>query len=361
MPAHPAGHLDTVMQESRLFPPPEEFVARARIPSIEAYEALWQKAADNLEDFWGELAGELHWFKPYRQVLQWNEPFAQWFVGGQTNVSHNCLDLHLATPRINKAALIWEGEPGDTRVLTYQTLHHEVCKFANVLRSLGIKPGDVVSIYMPMVPELPIAMLACARVGAIHSVIFGGFSSEAIADRNNDAKARLIITADGGWRRGSQLPLKANVDAALEKSPTVEHCIVLRRLGTDVAMRPGRDHWWHDLMHGVSGHATAEPLDSEHPLFILYTSGSTGKPKGIKHTTAGYNLFVKKTTEWVFDLRDDDIYWCTADCGWVTGHSYLVYGPLAAGATVFMYEGAPNWPQEDRFWSLIEKYRVSIF
>jgi acetyl-CoA synthetase len=361
MSAHSAGHVDTVMQEARLFPPPKEFAERARIPSIEAYEALWKKAADNLEDFWGELAGELHWFKPFSKVLEWKEPFANWFVGGQTNVSFNCLDLHLTTPRINKAAIIWEGEPGDTRVLTYQTLHHEVCKFANVLRSLGIKPGDVVSIYMPMVPELPIAMLACARAGAVHSVIFGGFSSEAIADRNNDAKAKLIVTADGGWRRGSQLPLKANVDAALEKSPTVEHCIVLRRLGTDVAMRPGRDHWWHDLMHGVSGHATAEPLDSEHPLFILYTSGSTGKPKGIKHTAAGYNLFAKKTTEWVFDLRDEDIFWCTADCGWVTGHTYITYGPLAAGATVFMYEGAPNWPQEDRFWSLIEKYRVSIF
>ena len=361
MPAHPAGHVDTVMQEGRLFPPSDEFAARARIPSRQAYEALWKKAADNLEDFWGELAGELHWFKPYSKVLEWNEPFAKWFVGGQTNVSFNCLDLHLATTRINKAAIIWEGEPGDTRVLTYQTLHHEVCKFANVLRSLGIKPGDVVSIYMPMVPELPIAMLACARVGAVHSVIFGGFSSEAIADRNNDAQAKLVITADGGWRRGGQLPLKANVDAALEKSPTVKHCIVLRRIGNDVSMRQGRDHWWHELMDGVSGHATAEPLDSEHPLFILYTSGSTGKPKGIKHTTAGYNLFTKKTTEWVFDLRDEDIFWCTADCGWVTGHSYITYGPLAAGATVFMYEGAPNWPQEDRFWSLIEKYRVSIF
>lgn len=360
MSTHSPGQVDTVMQEGRLFTPPADFAARARIPSLEAYEALWRKAAANVEDFWGEMAGELHWFKPYRKVLEWNEPFAQWFVGGQTNASYNCLDVHLNTPRINKAAIIWEGEPGDTRVLTYQTLHHEVCKFANVLRSLGIKPGDVVSIYMPMVPELPIAMLACARIGAVHSVIFGGFSSEAIADRNNDAKAKLIITADGAWRRGRQLPLKANVDAALEKSATVEHCIVLRRLAGDVPMRPGRDLWWHDLMHGVSGGAAAEPLDSEHPLFILYTSGSTGKPKGIVHTTAGYQLFVKKTMEWVFDLRDEDIYWCTADCGWVTGHSYVVYGPLAAGATVFMYEGAPDFPQEDRFWSLIEKYRVSI-
>ncbi|HVX15181.1 MAG TPA: acetate--CoA ligase [Pirellulales bacterium] len=361
MPAHSTGRVDTVMQEARLFPPPAEFAARARIPSIDAYQALWNKAAGNLEEFWGQLASELHWFKPYSKVLEWDEPFAKWFVGGQTNVSYNCLDLHLQTPRITKAAIIWEGEPGDTRVLTYQTLHHEVCKFANALRSLGIKPGDVVSIYMPMVPELPIAMLACARVGAVHSVIFGGFSSEAIADRNNDAQAKLVITADGGWRRGTQLPLKANVDVALEKSPTVKHCIVLKRLGSDVPMRAGRDHWWHDLTNGVSGQAEAEPLDSEHPLFILYTSGSTGKPKGIKHTTAGYNLYAKKTTEWVFDLREDDIYWCTADCGWVTGHSYITYGPLAAGATVFMYEGAPNWPHENRFWSLIEKYRVSIF
>jgi acetyl-CoA synthetase len=294
MPAQSSGQIDTVMQEARLFPPPAEFARRARISSVQAYEMLWQKAADDLEGFWGELAGELHWFKPYSKVLEWNEPFAKWFVGGRTNVSYNCLDLHLSTPRINKAAIIWEGEPGDTRVLTYQTLHHEVCKFANVLRSLGIKPGDVVSIYMPMVPELPIAMLACARVGAVHSVIFGGFSSEAIADRNNDAQAKLVITADGGWRRGSQLPLKANVDAALEKSPSVQHCIVLKRLGTDVAMRPGRDHWWHDLTRGVSGHCAAEPLDSEHPLFILYTSGSTGKPKGIKHTTAGYTSTPRK-------------------------------------------------------------------
>jgi acetyl-CoA synthetase len=257
MPTQPAGQLDSVMQEARLFPPPKEFAERARIGSLEAYQALWQKAADNLEAFWGELAGELHWFKPYQRVLEWNEPFAQWFVGGQTNVAYNCLDLHLTTPRINKAALIWEGEPGDTRIYTYQTLHYEVCKFANVLHSLGIKPGDVVSIYMPMVPELVVAMLACARVGAVHSVIFGGFSSEAIADRNNDARAKLLITADGGWRRGGQLSLKKNADAALEKSPTVKHCVVLRRVGNEVSMREGRDFWWHDLMQGVSGHATA--------------------------------------------------------------------------------------------------------
>ncbi|HWC89008.1 MAG TPA: acetate--CoA ligase [Pirellulales bacterium] len=354
------GSLKTVMHEARVFPPPADFAARARIPSLAAYEQMWQEAAGDIEAFWGNLAGELHWFKPFTKVLDWQEPLAKWFVGGKTNASYNCLDAHLGTPRQNKAAIIWEGEPGDSRVLTYQTLHHQVCKFADVLKKLGIKPGDVVSIYMPMVPELAIAMLACARVGAVHSVIFGGFSSEAIADRNNDAKARLVITADAGWRRGGQVALKQNVDTALEKSPSVEKCVVLRRMGIDVHMRAGRDFWWDDLMNEASADCPAEPQDSEAPLFILYTSGSTGKPKGIVHTTAGYNLFAKKTTEWVFDLRDEDVYWCTADCGWVTGHSYIVYGPLSAGATVVMYEGAPNWPNEGRLWDIVEKYRVSI-
>jgi acetyl-CoA synthetase len=356
-----SGQLDTVMHESRKFAPPAEFAARSKIPSLAAYEKLWQEAAADLEGFWGKLAAELHWFEPFDKVLEWDEPFAKWFVGGKTNASYNCLDAHLATPRADKAALIWEGEPGDTRVLTYRMLHEEVCKFANALKGLGLQAGDVVSIYMPMVPELAIAMLACARIGAVHSVIFGGFSSEAIADRNNDASAKLVITADGGWRRGGKLALKGNVDAALAKSPTVKHCIVVKRTGDDVAMQQGRDHWWHELVQDAPADCPAEPLDSEHPLFILYTSGSTGKPKGIKHTTAGYNLYVKKTTEWVFDLRDEDVFWCTADCGWVTGHSYVVYGPLSAGATVLMYEGAPNWPQEDRFWEIIEKYRVTIF
>ncbi len=356
-----SGQLDTVMQESRLFPPPAEFSAQARIKSLAEYEQLWQQAAGDIEAFWGKLATELHWFEPFSKVLDWQEPFAHWFVGGKTNASYNCLDAHLGTPRQNQAAILWEGEPGDTRTLTYQQLHREVCKFANVLKSLGIKQGDVVSIYMPMVPELVIAMLACARIGAVHSVIFGGFSSEAIADRNNDAGSKLVITADAGWRRGQQIPLKANVDAALAKSPTVKDCVVYRRAGTHVHMEPGRDHWWDDLMDAAPGDCPAEPLDSEAPLFILYTSGSTGKPKGIKHTTAGYNLYVKKTFEWVFDHRETDTYWCTADCGWITGHSYMVYGPLAAGATSVMYEGAPNWPQEDRFWEIIEKYRVTIF
>ncbi|HVU88220.1 MAG TPA: acetate--CoA ligase [Pirellulales bacterium] len=361
MSAQSGGRIDTVMQEDRVFAPLPEFAAKARIGSPAAYDEMWREAAADIDGFWAKFASELHWFKPYKKVLEWQEPFARWFVGGQTNVSYNCLDVHLASARRNKAAIIWEGEPGDARVLTYQMLHHEVCKFANVLKKLGIGTGDVVSIYMPLVPELVIAMLACARIGAIHSVIFGGFSSEAIADRNNDARAKLVITADGGWRRGQQLALKANVDEALTKSPTVEKCVVLRRIGNEVSMKPGRDHWWDELMAESSAACPAEPLDSETPLFILYTSGSTGKPKGIKHTTAGYQLYAKKTTEWVFDIRDEDVYWCTADCGWITGHSYVVYGPLACGATVMMYEGAPNWPDEGRFWEIIERYRVSIF
>jgi len=356
-----SGHIDTVMKEERLFPPPPEFAEKARIGSMEQYEQLCREATDDMEGFWGRLAEELHWFKPFDQVLVWDEPFAQWFAGGQTNVSYNCLDAHLATARRNKAALVWEGEPGDSRVLTYQMLHREVCKFANALRSLGVGKGDVVSMYMPMVPELAIAMLACARIGAIHSVVFAGFSAEAVAERNNDASAKVQITADAGWRRGKQLPLKQSTDAALEKSPTVEKCIVLRRVGVDVDMREGRDVWWHDLMDRASPDCPAEPMPSEAPLFILYTSGSTGKPKGVKHTTAGYNLYAKKTTEWVFDVRDEDVYWCTADIGWITGHTYVVYGPLSAGATSLMYEGAPNWPDEGRFWEIVEKYRVNIF
>ncbi len=361
MASNEVGPIVNVMKESRLFPPPAEFAQRARVGSAEQYQELWDRAAADLEGFWGGMADELHWFKPYEKVLQWDEPFAQWFVGGQTNVSYNCLDAHLGTTRENKTAFIWEGEPGDTREITYKELHEEVCKFANVLKSLGIEQGDVVSLYMPMVPELAVAMLACARIGAVHSIVFGGFSAEAIADRNNDASAKLQITADGGWRRGSQLPLKATVDTALEKSPTVEKCVVLRRVGCEVEMKEGRDLWWHELMQDASPDCPAEPMDSEAPLFILYTSGSTGKPKGIKHTTAGYNLYVKKTTEWVFDLRDEDVFWCTADIGWVTGHSYIVYGPLSAGATVMMYEGAPNSPDEGRFWEIIEKHKVSIF
>ena len=355
-----AAQIVNVMKEGRLFPPSAEFSAKARIKSMAEYEQMWKEAAADIPGFWGKMAGELHWFKPYDKVLQWDCPFAKWFPGGQTNVSYNCLDIHLDTPRRNKAAFIWEGEPGDVRVFTYEMLHREVCKFANVLKGLGVGKGDVVSMYMPMIPELAIAMLACARIGAVHSVVFGGFSAEAIAERNNDSKSKVQITADAGWRRGSQLPLKTNVDAALAKSPTVQKCVVVKRVGIDVSMKEGRDFWWHDLMAKASADCPAEPVDSENPLFILYTSGSTGKPKGVKHTTAGYNLYAKKTTEWVFDVRDDDVYWCTADIGWITGHTYIVYGPLAAGVTSFMYEGAPNFPQEDRWWELIEKYRINI-
>jgi acetyl-CoA synthetase len=356
-----SGQIDAVMNEDRLFPPSSDFASRARIGSLAEYEQLYRQAAADPEKFWADLAREeLHWFEPFTQTLDWQEPLARWFVGGKTNVAYNCLDRHLNTARRHKAALIWEGEPGDTRTLTYDQLHTEVCKFANVLKGLGVQAGDVVSLYMPMTPELPIAMLACARIGAVHSVIFGGFSAESVADRNNDALAKVMVTADFGWRRGKQLPLKATVDEALAKSPTVQHCVVVRRTGGQVNMTPGRDVWWHEAMAGASADCPAAQLDSEAPLFILYTSGSTGKPKGIRHTTAGYNLYVKKTFEWVFDYREEDLFWCTADCGWITGHSYVVYGPLSAGASVLLYEGAPNWPAEDRFWELIEKYRVNI-
>ena len=357
-----SGHIVNVMKEERLFPPSEEFSSKARIKSMEEYQKIWDEAAADPEKFWGDMAKEeLHWFKPFGKALEWNEPFAKWFVGGETNVSYNCLDAHLDTPRANKAAIIWEGEPGDSRVLTYRMLHREVCKFANCLKKMGVEKGDRVSLYMPMVPELAIAMLACARVGAVHSIVFGGFSAEAIADRNNDAQAKVQITANAGWRRGKVLPLKATVDEALEKSPTVQKCIVLKRTDTECEMKEGRDFWWHDLMDEASSDCPAEPMDTEAPLFILYTSGSTGKPKGIKHTTGGYNLYAKKTFQWVFDNREEDVYWCTADIGWITGHSYIVYGPLTAGATSLMFEGAPNWPDEGRFWEIVEKYSVNIF
>ena len=362
MSENAGGQIDNVMQESRLFPPSEEFVSGAQIGSMAAYEELYEQARQDPEAFWGDLARqELHWFKDFETVLQWDEPVASWFVGGTTNASYNCLDAHLETERADQTAIIWEGEPEDEiRTLTYRQLHAEVCRFANVLKNLGIGLGDVVSIYMPMVPELAIAMLACARVGAIHSVIFAGFSDVSIADRNNDAQAKLQLTSDGAWRRGKVLELKTIVDDALEKSPSVEKCIVLRRTENEVTMQEGRDFWWHELIEQASDDCPAEPLDSETPLFILYTSGSTGKPKGIMHTTAGYNLYAKKSFQWVFDHRDDDIFWCTADCGWITGHSYVVYGPLSAGARVMMYEGAPNYPAENRFWDLVERHKVTI-
>jgi acetyl-CoA synthetase len=350
------------MQETRVFSPPAEFSAQARIKSLDEYQELWDYAASDLQRFWTELArDELHWFTPFTKTLEWKEPYAEWFVGGKTNASYNCLDRNLSLGLANRTAILWEGEPGDTRSLTYAELHRDVCKFANVLKNLGIEQGDRVSIYMPMVPELVVAMLACARIGAVHSVVFAGFSAEAIAERNRDSQSKLQITADASYRRGKVLPLKATVDEALAKSPSVRKCVVLARVNEAVHMEPGRDYWWHELMEMASADFPAVPLDSEAPLFILYTSGSTGKPKGIKHTTAGYNLFVKKTFQWVFDHRDDDVFWCTADCGWVTGHSYVVYGPLSSGATILMYEGAPNQPNESRFWELIEKYKVTVF
>ncbi len=353
--------IDSVLKESRVFPPPPDFAAHAHIKSLAEYEKLWQAAKDAPETFWAKQAESLHWFRKWDRVLVWNEPHAQWFVGGKLNACYNCVDRHLAAGRANKAAIIWEGEPGDSRVLRYQDLHREVCKFANVLKGLGTKAGDRATIYMPMIPELVVAMLACARLGVTHSIVFGGFSADAVADRNNDAQASLLITADGGWRRGKVVPLKQNVDAALAKSPTVKKCIVYNRCNQPIEMQPGRDLWWHELMADASADCPAEPFDSEHPLYILYTSGSTGKPKGVLHTTAGYLLGTALTHQWVFDLKEDDTYWCTADIGWVTGHSYIVYGPLANGATTVMYEGAPNYPREDRFWSIVEKYRISIF
>jgi acetyl-CoA synthetase len=355
------SHITSVLKEQRTFPPPPEFAARARINTLAAYEKLWQRARDDPEGFWSDLADTLHWDRRWDRVLVWNEPHAQWFAGGKLNVSANCLDRHLTSFRKNKAAIVWEGEPGDGRTLTYQQLHREVCKFANVLKGQGIRPGDRVTLYMPMIPELAVAMLACARIGAPHSVVFGGFSADAVADRNNDAGAKLIVTADGGWRRGKVVPLKHNVDQALAKAPTVEKCIVFNRCNQQVDMKPGRDLWWHELMADAGADCPAEPFDSEHPLFVLYTSGSTGKPKGVLHTSAGYLLGVSLTHQWVFDLREEDVYWCTADIGWVTGHSYIVYGPLCNGATTLMYEGAPNHPREDRFWDIIEKYRVNVF
>jgi PAS domain S-box-containing protein len=316
------GNIESVLKEDRHFAPPRGFAARAHVKSLADYERLWQRARDDPEGFWGEQAESLTWVRRWDKVLVWDEPHAQWFAGGKMNASANCLDRHLAGPRANKAALLWEGEPGDSRVLTYRDLHREVCKFANALKKLGIRTGDRVTLYMAMVPELAIAMLACARIGAPHSVIFGGFSADAVADRNNDARARLVVTADGGWRRGKVVPLKQNVDAALAHSPTVEKCIVFNRCNQPVGMKPGRDLWWHELMAEALPDCPAEPLDSEHPLFLLYASGSTGKPKGVLHTTAGYLLGVSLTHRWVFDLREDDVYWCTADIGWVTGHSY---------------------------------------
>jgi len=376
MPANdkPVG-ITSVSTEKRVFKPARTFSERARVRSLAEYQKLYHDSVRSPEKFWDKQArNELVWFKPWKKVLDWKEPFAKWFVGGQLNVSHNCLDQWLGTPTANKAALIWEGEPaapgkpGEERTLTYKQLHREVCLFANVLKRNGIKKGDRIIIYLPMVPEAAVAMLACTRIGAVHSVVFGGFSAQSVADRIADCQAKMAITSDGGFRRGAVVPLKKNVDDALTLkdaqgnllAKTIEHVIVVRRAGNEINFQAGRDLWWHEEMTQVSADCPAEKMDSEAPLFILYTSGSTGKPKGILHTTGGYLLGAKMTTKYIFDLRDDDVYWCTADVGWVTGHSYVVYGPLANGATSFMYEGAPNFPEPDRFWRIVEKYGITI-
>jgi acetyl-CoA synthetase len=352
--------IESVLVEDRVFQPPAGITAGAAVKSMADYEALARRAADDPDKFWAEVARELHWFQPWTQVLDWRAPDARWFVGATTNVAYNCLDRHLTTDRRNKAALLFEGEPGDTRVLTYDQLHREVCQAANALVALGVRPGDFVAIYLPMIPEAAIAMLACARIGAPHTVVFGGFSAEALADRIKDAKAKVVITADGGWRRGQVVPLKDNVDKAVAGT-TIEKVLVVRRTKNDVAMASGRDVWWHDAVATASPVHAAPAFDSEHPLFSLYTSGTTGKPKGILHTTGGYLVGAAYSSKLVFDLKDTDVYWCTADVGWVTGHTYIVYGPLANGATVLMYEGAPNHPGPDRFWEMIARWRVNVF
>ncbi len=353
--------IESVLNEDRIFPPPADFAANAHIKSFEEYEQIYAEAAADVPAFWAKQAAELDWFKKWNTVLEWDLPHAKWFVGGKLNISYNCLDRHLTTSRKNKAAIIWEGETGEIKTITYLQLHQEVSRFANVLKSLGVKTGDRVALYMPLIPALSVAMLACARIGATHTVIFGGFSADAIRDRVNDCGCKLIVTADGGFRRGSEIRLKDIVDEAVVGCPNVENVVVFQRTNSKVSMTPGRDHWWHELTKTVGAECPAEELDSEHPLFILYTSGTTGKPKGILHTTGGYLTQTAYTAKLVFDLKDDDIYWCTADIGWVTGHSYVVYGPLANGATVFMYEGAPNHPDFDRFWDIIERHKVTIF
>ncbi len=365
MSSDPSVTIESVLQEQRVFNPTEQASKQARIGSLNDYQYMADSAKNDPEKFWGDAARkELHWFKPFQNVLDWtNPPFARWFDGGKTNLSYNCLDRHLEDSTANKEALIWEGEPGDVRRYTYRQLHAEVCKAANALKSLGIGKGDLVALYMPMIPEAAIAMLACARIGAPHSVVFGGFSSEALRDRLIDGEAKAVITADGGFRKGNAVPLKPAVDAALESNacPSVKSVIVVRRTKADIYLDPNRDHVWEELVSVQSKDCIAEPMDSEDRLFVLYTSGSTGKPKGVVHTTAGYNLWAHLTFKWIFDIREEDIYWCTADVGWITGHSYIVYGPLSNGATTVMYEGAPRPSNPGAFWELIQKHKITIF
>ncbi len=360
--SHDSGSLEALLTEDRRFAPPGSFRARAVLSD----PAIYEHAAADREAYWADWAKERDWFTPWRQVLRWKPPHAEWFVGGKLNVSHNCLDRHVAAGHGARTALLWEGEPGDARTYTYAELHEEVCRFANALKGLGVEKGDRVTIYLPMIPEAVVAMLACARIGAIHSVVFGGFSPESLADRNNDAKAKVLVTADGGWRRGTVVPLKSNADEALETSPTIEHVVVVARGGdlseqVGATLTEGRDRWYHDLVRDASPDCPAAHMDAEDTLFILYTSGTTGKPKGVQHSTGGYLTQVYATTKAVFDLHDEDVYWCTADVGWITGHSYIVYGPLANRAQVMMYEGAPDTPDRGRFWELCQKYGVTVF
>ena len=354
-------NLDSTLREDRVFPPPPEFAAKAHIGSLEQYEELYARSIANPEEFWADAARELHWFAPWTRVLDWNLPWAKWFVGGKINISYNCLDRHVQNGRRDKTAIIWEGEPGEVRRLSFGELLAEVQKFANALKSLGIQKGDRVAIYMGMTPELAVAILACARIGAVHSVIFGGFAANAIVDRVNDAQCVAIVTQNTSYRRGSEVRLKATVDEALKNCPSVRNVIVYKRSGSAVNMLPGRDLWWHDLVSAVAPECPAEELDSEDPLYILYTSGTTGKPKGLVHTTGGYSVQTHLTSKLIFDLKDDDIYWCSADIGWVTGHSYVVYGILQNGVTTLMYEGAPNYPEFDRFWKIIDEHKVTVF
>ena len=353
------ANFEALLQEARVISAPDAFKDRAVVADPSVYE----QAERDPEAFWESFARELEWSAPWTQVLDWRPPHAKWFVDGKINASVNCLDRHVRSARRNKAALVWEGEPGDRRTLTYWDLYREVNRFANVLRGLGVARGDRVAIYMPMIPELPIAMLACARIGAVHSVVFGGFSAQSLRDRINDQQAKVVVTADGGFRRGQTVPLKQMADEALEGTPSVEHVVVVKREGVAaVALKAGRDQWYHELMTAsVPAWAEPEAMDAEDLLYILYTSGTTGKPKGIVHTTGGYLVGTYASTKWIFDLREEDVFWCTADIGWVTGHSYVVYGPLTNGATVVMYEGSPDWPQKDRFWDLIERHGVTVF
>jgi acetyl-CoA synthetase len=355
------NRLDALLQENRLFPPPEKFREQANANDPEIYE----RARRDPEGFWEAEARKLDWFATWQKVCEWNAPWAKWFVGAKINIAYNCVDRHAASSRRNKAAIVWEGEPGDSRVLTFGMLEREVNKFANVLKSLGVKKGDRVAIYMGMIPELPITMLACAKIGAVHGVVFGGFSAESLRERINDSKAKVVVTADGAWRRGAVVPLKLTVDDALTQTPTIEKVVVVERVAklapaAAAPMKAGRDIWWHDAMVNASDVCAPEHMDAEDMLFILYTSGTTGKPKGVVHTTAGYLVGASTTHRYIFDIKENDFYWCTADIGWITGHSYIVYGPLANGCTSLLYEGTPDFPDRGRFWSIIDKYGVNI-